>query len=434
MSSDVPIRPGEPFDPPTPPEVIRPEPLPSVPGDTLTPAQRDAEGEPLPVVYPVPAEPARPGAAPLLLQPPHPGLGFAALWSVAFLMVTYGALIAVLIVALLVQAVMAGDIQAYLQSLVEVEEAPDQPTADQSVKPPLKISPSLGQAIGVSILAAEVASVIFALLIIRLVVGAGWRRKLALYRPSVAQIVLTVLSLPAFLILPAGIHELVKKVLPSMMDENMQVMQEMFGQWPLWLGILAIGVGPGLGEELWCRGFLGRGLVARWGWTAGVLWTSLLFGLLHVDPAYAAVTAAMGLWLHFVYLTTRSLWASILLHTLNNSTAVVAARFAHDPALQAIDKPADQIPWQVYVAAALLLTAVGWALYRCRGRLVPASGGTGPAWHPAFPGAEYPPPDSGTVVARPLWPGWLASAAVILALAALVGVIWLAETGRLAGL
>jgi hypothetical protein len=107
----------------------------------------------------------------------------------------------------------------------------------------------------------------------------------------------------------------------------------------------------------------------------------------------------MGLWLHFVYLTTRSLLLPILLHTLNNSLAVVISRV---PGLQFIDSDAGDIPLLVYVSAALLLAAVAYALYQSRARLAPTAPHEPLLWQPAFSGVEYPPDDSDTQVVHPL--------------------------------
>src|SRR5262249_32646273 len=78
-----------------------------------------------------------------------------------------------------------------------------------------------------------------------------------------------------------------------------------------------------VGEELCFRGFVGRGLVARYGPLRGVLITSLLFGLVHLEPVQASGAVILGLALHAVYLSTRSLWASIALHGFNNAMAFV---------------------------------------------------------------------------------------------------------------
>src|SRR5262249_2654226 len=106
-----------------------------------------------------------------------------------------------------------------------------------------------------------------------------------------------------------------------------QMYQEMARQ-PWWLILLTGCLMPGLGEPVFCRGFLGRGLVARYGSVVGVLLTSLLFGLLHIDPVRICVTAVAGVALHVVYLTTRSLWAPILLHTGHNALVFASLRLA----------------------------------------------------------------------------------------------------------
>src|SRR5208337_4060578 len=89
---------------------------------------------------------------------------------------------------------------------------------------------------------------------------------------------------------------------------NNDEMQKGFTQWPVWFGVLVVGLGPALNEELFCRGFLGRGLLGRYGTVGGILLTSLFFGLLHLDPPHVVATFVMGCCLHFTYLMTRSLW------------------------------------------------------------------------------------------------------------------------------
>jgi Type II CAAX prenyl endopeptidase Rce1-like len=105
----------------------------------------------------------------------------------------------------------------------------------------------------------------------------------------------------------------------------------------------------------------------------------------------------MGICLHFVYQTTRSLWLSILLHFLNNSLSVVQLRFS---TLDALDnRPEDFVP--LFAASALFVAAIGYALYQSRARLAPAKPGAVYQWRPDFPGVEHPPADSGTIVVHP---------------------------------
>jgi hypothetical protein len=196
-----------------------------------------------------------------------------------------------------------------------------------------------------------------------------------------------------------------------------QVMS-MFSEWPWPFAVLVIGLGPGLGEELWCRGFLGRGLVGTHGVVLGVIFSSFFFGLIHVDPAQGTMAMLMGLYLHFTYLATRSLWVPVLLHFLNNSLAVVEPRI---PVLKAIDADPATAPVHLFATAAILLTVVIWALYTSRARLAPGrAAGDSPPWQPPAPGVEYPPAGSGLTVVHPR-PSAVAVGLTLLALAAFLG-------------
>jgi membrane protease YdiL (CAAX protease family) len=190
-------------------------------------------------------------------------------------------------------------------------------------------------------------------------------------------------------------------------------------QLPWAFGVFAIGLLPGIAEEVWCRGFLGRGLVGRYGYVGGVLLTSFFFAVMHLDPPHVTIAFFMGLCLHGVYLASRSLWIPILLHFLNNSVSALCASAWKDTAFgRAIDEPSALL----YPAALLLGLAVGYAFYRSRGRLVT----TGvEEWRPAFPGVEWPPPGSATRVQNG-WPGWPSLACVVIALGLFTAVLVLA--------
>jgi membrane protease YdiL (CAAX protease family) len=180
---------------------------------------------------------------------------------------------------------------------------------------------------------------------------------------------------------------------------GIQQMEQVFTDWPVALAVLAIGVMPGLGEELWCRGFLGRGLVGKHGLLWGVLGTSFLFGALHVDPRQGTMAMFAGIMLHYVYLTTRSLLLPMLLHFLNNSMAVTLTRI---PELRKLDTVAETQPHLLIAllsGAVVLVVGVCWSLYQSRARLI--NDGTGPGWQPHSPGVALPPPGSGTRVETP---------------------------------
>ncbi len=333
-----------------------------------------------------------PAAIPAVARPPHPGFLGALLGSLLYLIFLIVVLASTFFVAVIVSAFSSPDWREYLDGLNAGEEG----------------MAKLGALMGPAILAAYAASILVTWGVIRLVVGPDWRRSLALRRPSASHVALVLLAFPAFLLLPNLLQEWSRRLLPGW--DTGDDFRTLFAHWPWWLGILAIGVGPGVGEELWCRGFLGRGLVGRYGVVAGVLLTSLFFGALHMyPPPYVLVTACMGLWLHFVYLTTRSLWLPILVHTLNNSLAFALTRL---PEGHLLEETLRQSPVLVYSGSALLLAAVAVALYRGRARL------EGPA--PPYPSVAHPSPESDAVVVRP-GAGWVSWLVVLAAAAAFVG-------------
>ncbi|MFT5527416.1 MAG: membrane protease YdiL (CAAX protease family) [Pirellulaceae bacterium] len=101
-----------------------------------------------------------------------------------------------------------------------------------------------------------------------------------------------------------------------------------FSQQPFLLVFIAACVLPGLGEEIFFRGFVHHGLSKRYGMIPTILVTSLLFGFMHVDPVQSCGAAFLGMWLHYLVWHTKSLAAPIILHVLNNTLAFVSMKFA----------------------------------------------------------------------------------------------------------
>jgi len=152
--------------------------------------------------------------------------------------------------------------------------------------------------------------------------------------------------------------------------------------------LLIIAVGPAVGEELLFRGILGRGLIARWGVLWGVLITSILFGLMHLHPAHALSVIPLGIAIHLIYLGTRSFWAPMLLHFLNNGFAVVVTKLATDqPDAAAAEGSVSPVLLLASLTAVIVLGAM---LYRTRARYVMEDG---TEWDPGYFTVEAPSPD-----------------------------------------
>jgi tetratricopeptide (TPR) repeat protein/membrane protease YdiL (CAAX protease family) len=95
-----------------------------------------------------------------------------------------------------------------------------------------------------------------------------------------------------------------------------------------WGLLIIVGcIAPAISEELFFRGLLGRGLIRGHGVVLGVLMTSILFGLFHLDPSRILATFMLGSVLHIVFLTTKSIVAPMLLHALNNLVVFTESRY-----------------------------------------------------------------------------------------------------------
>lgn len=149
--------------------------------------------------------------------------------------------------------------------------------------------------------------------------------------------------------------------------------------------LLIIAVAPAISEELVFRGMVGRGLVARWGVMIGVSISSLMFAAVHLHPVHAAAVLPIGFVLHLAYLTTRSFWAPVLLHFLNNAWATVASRLQDGEAIETMNEPTSGV---LLLASLIAIAVLGAMLYRTRIRYWLPDGNE---WDPGYVTAERPP-------------------------------------------
>jgi membrane protease YdiL (CAAX protease family) len=252
---------------------------------------------------------------------------------------------------------------------------------------------------------------------IRVVAGRGWKGRLAKAAPLNQLLVVTGGTIVA-LLLGYGLFLGLREILPALPNlPGMEDFVKEFRDWPWPLAVLVIGLGPGICEELWCRGFLGRGLVGQYGPVLGIVLTSYLFGAIHGLPDQGTMAAILGLVLHFTYLTTRSLFIPMLLHFLNNALSVVAHLL--DERFERIDSEPENIPLLASAMAVVLLAAGCWALYRSRVRFeVETENGPQP-WQPEFDTAGYPPRSAHARMVR-VSPGWIPLVLALLSSAAVI--------------
>jgi membrane protease YdiL (CAAX protease family) len=243
--------------------------------------------------------------------------------------------------------------------------------------------------------------------------GRKWKRRIALARwPGVTHWVLILIGLPAALALSAALEKPIMKYIPSVQDllnwahidfewPGIEAAEPLLRKTPFALALFAIAVLPAVNEEFWCRGFLGRGLASRYRTWAVMLMTSFLFGAIHLEPRQGLWAMFFGAAIYGAYVATRSLWAPMFIHFVNNGLAVVhSSDQINRPVLKPLEDVLERSPVLFVAASALLFGAVAYALYQTRCKLVPVDPDL-PTWEPpSKSGVELPPPGSGTVVAH----------------------------------
>ena len=150
--------------------------------------------------------------------------------------------------------------------------------------------------------------------------------------------------------------------LKQMYDMVMKTMQQMTGG-PFWSSFLVTALMAPFFEEWLCRGMVLRGLLA--GQKIKPVWaiviSALFFAVIHMNPWQALNAFILGLLMGWIYYKTGNLWLTMLIHFVNNGTAVVMSQ---------IDSLKDYEYWidmlghtWYYVAFAGALAIIGVCVY-----------------------------------------------------------------------
>tara|TARA_R110002095_G_scaffold194363_2_gene172630 strand:- start:294 stop:1553 length:1260 start_codon:yes stop_codon:yes gene_type:complete len=181
--------------------------------------------------------------------------------------------------------------------------------------------------------------------------------------------------------------------------QTMELVKQMAENNPLWALVLVIAVFPAIGEEIVFRGLIGRGLLARWGLIPGIVITSIMFGMVHAHPAHVMAVIPLGMFMHFVYYVTRSFWAPVLVHFLNNAFAVTMAKMATELPENAakLGDETQAVHPMILLAAVLFIAVVCFYLWKTRVKYMKPNGSE---WTPGYISNECPPPNHGITLER----------------------------------
>ncbi|MCL2502700.1 MAG: CPBP family intramembrane metalloprotease [Bacteroidales bacterium] len=178
--------------------------------------------------------------------------------------------------------------------------------------------------------------------------------------PGLAFFVLLLVLTPAFSILIEPL---------TMWMKMPDFIKDLFGELSNhgWLSVLSLVVFAPFFEEWLCRGVALNGLLRK-GYSpqAAILWSACMFAVIHLNPWQAIPAFLMGLLFGWIYWRTRTLWAVIFMHAVNNGLSVALTwAFPHLPedasTYDVVDAP---YYYWILAAAFLIVGSIIWVLHK----------------------------------------------------------------------
>ncbi len=187
-------------------------------------------------------------------------------------------------------------------------------------------------------------------------------------RPLIGGMVALCFIAGAFMQIPlAEVGNLVQEVWPVSFDELAR-RHRLINPTTWWGGVsvlLALVLVAPVTEELLFRGWLLQDLKEQYGARRALVWSSLLFGLVHVEPTAVLYATLGGLVLGAVALRTKSTLASIAMHAgVNALPLLLPARLVRIEGFNTLTERVEHVHWW------LLLLGVGgtagalWIVWR----------------------------------------------------------------------
>jgi len=134
------------------------------------------------------------------------------------------------------------------------------------------------------------------------------------------QVVLSIVMIIALAVLTDYLLYLTEWALPiseSLEEKYNQIMHvDGVGSYIYKFGLLCLL--PSVCEEIYFRGFCQTGLVHHYGKWPGIVITALLFAIAHLSPWYFHLYFILGIFLSWLFVTSKTLWIPIICHIVNN--------------------------------------------------------------------------------------------------------------------
>ncbi len=127
-------------------------------------------------------------------------------------------------------------------------------------------------------------------------------------------------------------------------------------------------------EEILCRGVILRSLLRQTTPLKAIIWSSVMFGVMHMNPWQAIPAFLVGLLIGWIYWRTGSLWSAIFIHFVNNGFSyIITILFPQLPADYGF---ADIIPdgfyFPVYIFSLIFIFGTIYLMDKNYGKIIPS--------------------------------------------------------------
>ena len=134
----------------------------------------------------------------------------------------------------------------------------------------------------------------------------------------------------------------------------------------LLLNLLVIALIPAIGEELTFRGVLQQGLMRKMNPHMAIVLSAAIFSFIHFQFYGFLPRMFLGLLLGYMFYITDSLWTSILMHFVNNGTAVVVYYLNNKGTISIDPEHFGEVPnlWMVSISAIITVLLIVWCWWQ----------------------------------------------------------------------
>ena len=124
-----------------------------------------------------------------------------------------------------------------------------------------------------------------------------------------------------------------------------------------WSSLLTVVIFAPLFEEFLCRGIILRGLLHHTSPWRAIIWSSLMFAVMHLNPWQALPAFMVGMLMGWIYWKTGSLWATIFIHFVNNGFSfLITTLFPHIEADATLASLMPQKQYLIIYIASIIFT------------------------------------------------------------------------------